>query len=165
MEPIANIRRPKRRTSMYSRIIPIFFLILTACTPLLIPTPDPTQMSPGMPTPVSSPTLQESIRLKTVELAIMDLSIRISMKPESVTMISVESMLWPDSSLGCPQPNETYAQVQTEGYLVRLEAIDKIYEYHTNTDNWVVLCKETELPSFPVTPGEVDDGKPWMPVN
>ena len=39
------------------------------------------------------------------------------------------------------------------------------YIYHTDTRDTVILCMEEELPTFPVTPGEIDDGEPWMPVD
>lgn len=112
------------------------------------------------PTPAPDPIQDDIIRL-----AISDLAARLSIDPELVHIISAESTLWPDSSLGCPQPGEAYAQVLTEGVLIQLEADDQIYEYHTDTGAQLILCDVSNLPTFPVTPGEIDDGKPWMPVD
>ena len=72
---------------------------------------------------------------------------------------------WPDSSLGCPVEGMMYAQVETEGYIIWLEANDSPYRYHTDTDEQVVFCETPQLPGIPVTPGEIDDGEPWVPVD
>ena len=58
-----------------------------------------------------------------------------------------------------------YAQVLTPGFLILLEVDGQQYIYHTDEVETVVLCKESDLPMFPVTPGEIDDGQPWIPVN
>lgn len=36
--------------------------------------------------------------------------------------------------------------------------------YHTDEKKMVILCLEEDLPSLPVTLGEIDDGQLWMPV-
>ena len=43
---------------------------------------------------------------------------------------SFECNEWPDSSLGCPQPNTRYMQVTTEGYRIQLQAGDQVYTDH-----------------------------------
>ncbi len=47
---------------------------------------------------------------------------------------------WPDSSLGCPQPDMLYAQVITPGYLVVVEVSGEPIEYHTDDRGTVVRC-------------------------
>jgi rubrerythrin len=60
--------------------------------------------------------------------------------PESVQVISIEPRDWPDSSLGCPQPDMLYAQVITPGYLVLVEFSGERIEYHTDERGTVVRC-------------------------
>jgi hypothetical protein len=60
--------------------------------------------------------------------------------PESIQVISIESRVWPDSSLGCPQPDMLYAQVVTPGYLVLVEMSGEQIEYHTDERGSVVRC-------------------------
>jgi hypothetical protein len=60
--------------------------------------------------------------------------------PASVQVISMESRDWPDSSLGCPQPDMLYAQVITPGYLVLVEVSGEPIEYHTDELGTVVRC-------------------------
>jgi hypothetical protein len=59
---------------------------------------------------------------------------------ESVQVITMEARDWPDSSLGCPQPDMLYAQVITPGYLVLVEVSGERMEYHTDKLGTVVRC-------------------------
>ena len=60
--------------------------------------------------------------------------------PESVQVVTMESREWPDSSLGCPQPDMLYAQVITPGYLVLVEVSGEQIEYHTDELGTIVRC-------------------------
>ena len=57
-----------------------------------------------------------------------------------IALVTVETMLWRDSSLGCPREGMQYLQVITPRYLVLLQAGDKQYQFHTDTGTAVVLC-------------------------
>ena len=57
-----------------------------------------------------------------------------------VTLQRMEAVDWRDSSLGCPQPDMSYLQVITPGYLIVLEAQGRSYEYHTDTGRRMVRC-------------------------
>jgi len=59
---------------------------------------------------------------------------------ETVQVVSVEPRNWPDSSLGCPQPDMLYAQVVTPGYLVLVDVSGERIEYHTDERGTVVRC-------------------------
>ena len=52
----------------------------------------------------------------------------------------MEPRNWPDSSLGCPQPDKLYAQVVTPGYLVVVDVSGERIEYHTDERGTVVRC-------------------------
>jgi hypothetical protein len=54
----------------------------------------------------------------------------------------VESQEWPDASLGCPQQGMFYAQVITPGYVVVVAGGGKRLEYHTDTRDRAVFCRE-----------------------
>lgn len=60
--------------------------------------------------------------------------------PDDITLEAIEAMQWRDSSLGCPREGLMYNQVITPGYLILLKADSKLYEFHTNTTDAVVLC-------------------------
>jgi hypothetical protein len=150
-------------------------------------TPPPTkQVESARPTktpPVTSPTPEESKARepaagtpearpcdarRAVEVAREDLTRRSGLAPGEIAVISVEAVDWPDTSLGCPQPDMAYAQIITPGYLIVLEAAGQTYEYHADDCRFVVLCRAQGTPSaplIPVNPDEIDDGEPWVPVH
>jgi hypothetical protein len=65
-------------------------------------------------------------------LARTDLAKRLGIEERAIKKVSVQAKTWPDASLGCPKPDEMYAQVETEGYLIELEAGGKKYAYHSD---------------------------------
>jgi hypothetical protein len=73
------------------------------------------QMTPSPPTPVHA-QLQNII-----DLARADLAQRLAVLVDDITLVEAANVVWPDSSLGCPEKGMAYAQVLTPGYLVLLE--------------------------------------------
>jgi hypothetical protein len=51
-----------------------------------------------------------------------------------IQVVSVESVQWRDSSLGCPERGKVYAFVITPGYKILLQTGSGRFEYHTNQD-------------------------------
>jgi len=91
---------------------------------------------------------------RPVQAAVQDLSERIDVPAEMIVVASMEQVTWPDTSLGNPQPGQFYAQVQTEGYRVILEAQGQRYEYHTDMGTRLAMVEETEVGSGPIPAGE-----------
>lgn len=96
-----------------------------------------------------------------VELAKEDLARRLEVSVSEISVISVEAVDWPDTSLGCPEPGMAYAQVITPGYLIVLEAKGQAYEYHSGGEQ-LLLCGETATGQSRPDP-VVTDGHPWVP--
>jgi hypothetical protein len=139
-------------------------LLLSACNPRLIPYPEPAVTLPAAESPAAVVTPGAETD-KAVSLVIANLSMRLSIDARQVELVRIEAALWPDSSLGCPQPGKAYADVIVPGYRVHLRAGGQEYVYHTDAGSQAILCEpDDQLPSFPVTPGDIDDGEPWMPV-
>ncbi len=88
--------------------------------------------------PGSEPFVQQPA---PVRLAVERFAAEIGQPPESIELLGVEPVTWPDASLGCPQPGKMYAQVLTEGYRVELEAEGELAEYHTDRDQQVIRCR------------------------
>lgn len=105
--------------------------------------------------------------LNLLEMAVRDLSFRLGVELNSIVVISIQSVDWPDSGLGCPFPGVNYAQVITPGFMILLATEGQVYFYHTNTEKalWHCLDGNPQLPLIPIVPGEIDDGVPWMPVD
>ena len=72
------------------------------------------------------------------------LAVDLNTEPRAMILESTEQVDWPDASLGCPQPDQTYAQVVTPGFRMAFSFEGETYAVHTNTDgSQVVHC---ELP-------------------
>lgn len=118
----------------------------SAADPVL-PTKGDVEMTPTLPTPASSPQT-------LIERAKTDLAQRLSVPVNDIILLQAESVTWPDSSLGCPEEGMLYTQVLTPGYLIRLQAGDREFEYHAGRSTEVVYC-EDPMPPVEGTPGDV----------
>jgi hypothetical protein len=161
---------------MFTRIILIVMLLAAACTPNLIPESAPaqgpkvTEEISSDPTATSSPIVESGLEKKFIGIVMADLATRLSMEAQAISVISAEAITWPNAALGCPLPGKVYAQGTVPGFRIRLKAENKEYSYHTDRTGQFVLCLEEgpdveNLPSIPVPPGEIDDGKPWIPAD
>ncbi|MFK7802962.1 MAG: hypothetical protein AB8G95_15125 [Anaerolineae bacterium] len=84
-----------------------------------------------------------------------DLATRSNISFDQIEVILVKSMTWPNSSLGCPQPDMAYTQVQKEGMLIQLRADGFIYNYHSGESRDPFLCiqkNSTKDPSIKLDP-------------
>ncbi|MFN8377346.1 MAG: hypothetical protein U0452_01640 [Anaerolineae bacterium] len=75
-----------------------------------------------------------------------------------ITVVDVQAVVWPDTSLGCPQPDMMYTQVQVNGYRIVVEAAGEQTVFHTDFDR-VIPCEAGDevLPPgviLPETTGE-----------
>jgi hypothetical protein len=94
---------------------------------------------PGSPGPIYLSGVAVSPAGRPQDAAITDLAQRLSIPETEIKVVSVESVEWPDASMGCPQPGMMYAQVISPGYLVILEAGGRSYRYHGGR-NAMFLC-------------------------
>ena len=87
---------------------------------------------------------------RLIERAIADLVQATSAAADEIAVVSTEEVEWSDTSLGCPQPDEMYAQMITPGYLIVLEGDGNSYEYHSGTDpeGPLVQCTEDGTPAL-----------------
>lgn len=95
----------------------------------------PTTPSGNAPTAASAPTAP-------VEVAKADLARRRSVAPDTIRVVEVRDVTWPDPSLGCPQPGMAYKQVPVDGLLIRLESGGQLFEYHSGGRRAPFLCEQ-----------------------
>jgi hypothetical protein len=80
-----------------------------------------------------------------------DLADRLGVPMSEIELLSFEEVVWPDSSIGCPQPGMRYKQVPYDGALIRLSADGQVYDYHSGGSRGPFLCekayKEPEKPT------------------
>lgn len=102
-------------------------------------------MTPSLPTPADA-------RLQNlIDIARTDLAQRLSVLESEITLVEATSVVWPDSSLGCPEKGMAYAQVLTPGYLILLEHEASRYEYHSSLSGPAAFC-QNPTPPVPGTP-------------
>jgi len=108
------------------------------------PEMEATQMTP--PTPPTPSTGLESL----VEQAKGDLAQRLSIEVTEISLVEAREVVWPDASLGCPQPGRVYAQVAVDGLLIRLGVGKEMYFYHSGGGEAAFLCEDTSqaIPRF-----------------
>ncbi|MEO8085051.1 MAG: hypothetical protein ABI780_14615 [Ardenticatenales bacterium] len=70
--------------------------------------------------------------LPAVQAALADFADSLTSDAEPARIVAVREVTWPDSALGCPQPDEMYTQALVPGYQVRLTAGLTTADYHTN---------------------------------
>jgi hypothetical protein len=66
----------------------------------------------------------------------------------NLKLVSTQPVTWRDASVGCPEPNQGYAQVLTEGYLVVFEYDGDQYEVHQAVDSEPIVCFEPASEGF-----------------
>ena len=103
--------------------------------PSVMPTP-PTSPLPGVKPGgglITRPEAEEWAKAPAAALkARADLAERLQIDPDTIKLVSVEAVDWPDGCLGVQTPGVMCTMVITPGYRVILEAGGKQYEYHTS---------------------------------
>lgn len=77
-----------------------------------------------------------------VAVARQTLADKLAVPPEALSVVAVEPVEWPDSSLGCPEPGMMYMQVITPGYRITLEHTGQHHVLHTDQGRRAVLCAD-----------------------
>lgn len=144
----AHQRTPQKRSH---QLLPLAILILigtVACQPITrlpVATPLPTEEStikentmPNTPPPANPSALANS---RPVRQAIEALASTLSVTAAEIELIEARPVVWPDGSLGCPQPDKMYPQVQVDGIVIRLRAGGKEYQYHGGGRREPFLCE------------------------
>jgi hypothetical protein len=96
-------------------------------------------------------TISGDVPAGLLEDILEDLSSRLEIDPQDIEVVKGEAALWPDGSLGCPQPGEYYTQAAVPGYWIILQVDDATYDYRTSESSHFFLC-EQPLPLVPSNP-------------
>jgi hypothetical protein len=70
-----------------------------------------------------------------------DLMQRLGTPTSVFQVLNVQSVVWDDSSLGCPQPERSYLPAQTPGLRVVFGYQGKAYQYHGSDRGNFVYCE------------------------
>ncbi len=101
------------------------------------------------PTPEMTPVTGE-VPQGLLDSILKDLTERSSVSIDKISVIQAQEIIWPDGSLGCPQPGMMYTQAIVDGYRVILQVGEKQYDYHASKTGFFFLC-ENSIPSNPLS--------------
>lgn len=136
-------------------IIVFATLLLTACAPrpdavANQPQPEPSYMEKSLPdmsptnsslvNPPETSATPDPLQKKIINLAAADLASRLAVELNWIKIVSADSVTWPDSALGCPQPDQVYAQGKVPGFRIKLAVEGKEYIYHADRTGIVIPC-------------------------
>jgi hypothetical protein len=93
-------------------------------------------------TPIGTASASATAPTAQVEIAKADLARRRAVAPDTIRIVEVRDVVWPDRGLGCPQPGMAYNQVQVDGLLIRLESGGQVFEYHSGGSKAPFLCEQ-----------------------
>ncbi|MEZ4518087.1 MAG: hypothetical protein R3C44_15130 [Chloroflexota bacterium] len=111
----------------------------------------------GATAPSASPeetNLMIPVTSRIVQSAVVDLANQLGVLSDEVIILRADPVVWADGSLGCPQPDMMYTQVQVEGAFIQLQVGDTIYNYHSGGSQDPFLCEGEAA----ITPGELPPG-------
>jgi hypothetical protein len=73
---------------------------------------------------------------------------KLNINKETIKLVDIQSVQWPDTCLGVQTTGVMCAFHVVDGYRITLSAIDQTYEVHSNLDgSQIVLVPETVSPS------------------
>ena len=100
---------------------------------------------PALPDNVKTPI--ETPLSKPVENAREMLSVKLGLPLESIEVIGIESVTWPDACLGIYYPDQLCATVVTPGFKITLQAQGESFIYHSDEPgNNVILFDDKDQP-------------------
>ena len=125
---------------------PWILALATACAPSARPGPEegarearePSLVEPQAPgAPAPSPEGELDLESRVLARVTGERGIRL----EALRIAGRESLIWPDSSLGCARSGEACLAVETPGHRFRVEAAGRSFAVHTDaTGRRIHLC-------------------------
>ncbi|GAB5490594.1 MAG: hypothetical protein Phog2KO_08090 [Phototrophicaceae bacterium] len=67
------------------------------------------------------------------------LASELDLSTRRVLLVDMQPVTWTDTSLGCPQPEQTYTETTIQGYHIVVTVADELYIYHSDS-NTVYPC-------------------------
>ena len=139
----------RRNWSRLVALIGIVALLMAACgapeeaTPTTSSPPTTGVPSVRMPVPseAASPPITATPELVDAVAGDLEVSTR------DVTVVADDGVVWPDSGLGCPEPDVSYTPATVPGKRVVLEIDGITYTYHSSLEGGFFLCTKPLPPS------------------
>lgn len=82
-----------------------------------------------------------------IDTAIRDAAAHFDVDPANIEVTTAEEVTWPDSSLGCPEPDQMYTQALVEGYRILLNVDGRSVAYHGEEGGEPHRCDDPSEPA------------------
>lgn len=76
-----------------------------------------------------------------------DLAKRLGVGKTELQVLAMETIVWNDGALGCPQPDKAYTQATVPGLRVLFQHANKTYQYHGSERGHFVYCANPPEPA------------------
>lgn len=70
-----------------------------------------------------------------------DAAARTGLDRSELAIVQDEAVVWPDGSLGCPEPGMMYTMALVDGYHIVVQAGEDELDYRTGSNNFFKLCE------------------------
>lgn len=119
-------------------------------------TPVPLESTPVVQPAPGSPGIKDPVALATT-----DLSQRLGVAAETIELVSLLEVTWPDGSLGCPEAGVAYTQALVPGQQMILQVNGVEYYYHSGKNSVFTYCSDPQPPldTVPTNPLEPIPGQ------
>jgi len=91
------------------------------------------------------PIIVDPIAQSMVDLTRRDVVQRLKVPESAIALVSLLTVDWPDSSLGCPRAGADYEDRDVWGYRIVFRATDQTLIYHTSIRDFVRCMPEEEI--------------------
>jgi hypothetical protein len=111
---------------------------------VIAPTGIPAAAAPSASRRVDS-EFRSSVTTIPATLAVQvqnDAARRTGLDPESIRIVAVDPVAWPDASLGCEAARASAPEGRVPGYVVTVDAGETTLRYHTDGSERVRVCED-----------------------
>jgi hypothetical protein len=91
------------------------------------------------------PVIVDPIAQSMVDLTRQDAARRLKAPEAEIKLVSLLTVNWPDSSLGCPKAGADYEDREMSGYRIVFQAADQMIIYHSSIRDFVRCAPEEEI--------------------
>ena len=136
----------------------MIIVALTACTATRQGAPSATSVPTGSdrpaptqpivaPVPSGTAGVLGEMPAEQLEAIRTDAAGRTGVGVAEIETVRAQAMTWPDGSLGCPEPGQTYTQALVDGYHVVLDAAGESLDYRATAGGGFYLCDDSRRPA------------------
>jgi hypothetical protein len=127
-----------------STLLGMLGLPLAACSagptgPATAPPGEPATRAPAADVPPGGVRPKFTLSAM-VEAALSAAADKTGLARSDLKVVSSESVVWADGSIGCPQPGMSYTMALERGYRIVVEAAGEALDYHATERGQLLLC-------------------------